>query len=64
MSIQTEVFWAVMLSSVTVGYLCFGGPCCLLFQGDDGLHCLHFHGVTTQKTLNQIFTIMKTSKLA
>jgi hypothetical protein len=27
--IQVEVFWVVTVSSVTVGYHCFGAPCCL-----------------------------------
>jgi hypothetical protein len=32
--IEVEVFWVVTPCSVVVGYKCFGGPCCLRFQGD------------------------------
>jgi hypothetical protein len=28
------VLWDVIVSSVTVGYHCFGGPCCLQLQGE------------------------------
>jgi len=34
--IQVKVFWVVSLCSVVVGYKCFGGPCCLNIQGEDG----------------------------
>jgi len=27
-NIQVKVFWLVMPCSVTVGYRCFGRPCC------------------------------------
>jgi len=30
--IQVKVFWVVTLCGVTVGYQCFGGPCCLPLQ--------------------------------
>jgi hypothetical protein len=32
--IQVEVFWVVMLSSVTVGYQHFRGTCCLYLQDE------------------------------
>jgi hypothetical protein len=32
---QVDVFWVVTPSSVVVGYLCFGGLCCLHLQGDE-----------------------------
>jgi hypothetical protein len=31
---QVEVFWVVTPSTVAVGHQCFGGPCCLQFQGE------------------------------
>jgi len=31
---QAEVFWVVMPCSIVVGYQRFGGPCCLLLQGE------------------------------
>jgi hypothetical protein len=32
--IQVWVLWIVMPCSVAVGYQCFGGSCCLHFQGE------------------------------
>jgi hypothetical protein len=31
---QVEVFWAVTLCNVVVGYQRFGGPCCVYHQGE------------------------------
>jgi hypothetical protein len=47
------VFRAVTPCSDVVGYQCFGGPCCLHLQGEDG--------VTMQRTTNWIFISVKTS---
>jgi hypothetical protein len=33
MCIQVKFFWVVMLCNDVVAYQCFGGPCCLHFQG-------------------------------
>jgi hypothetical protein len=32
--IQVKVFWIGIPCSVVVEYQCFGGPCCLLLQGE------------------------------
>jgi hypothetical protein len=34
--IQVQVFWFVTPSGIVGGYRCFGGPCCLHLQGEDG----------------------------
>jgi len=53
--IQVEIFWAVTLYSVVVGYQHFRRPCCLHFQGWHGpqkhVHPTRtLHSVTTQMT--------------
>jgi len=36
--IEVVVFWIVPFCSDIVGYQCFGGPCCLHLQGEDGVY--------------------------
>jgi hypothetical protein len=47
MKIQVEIFCVVTLFSVAIGYQCFGGPCCLHFQGK-----VHDAGAVSRKGQN------------
>jgi hypothetical protein len=49
MKTQVVVFWIGTLCSHVVGYLRFGGPCCLHLQGESG-GSMVLHDVSTRKT--------------
>jgi hypothetical protein len=54
MKIQVMIFWAVTPCSEVVGNHCFGLPCFLHLQGEDGSHV-----ATSQGTTTSIFIAMK-----
>jgi hypothetical protein len=69
---HVEVFWAVTLGSVVVGYQSFVGPsclqpasgCCGTITRKRWYPITTLQGVTTQKTATWISTAMKTSNTA